>query len=207
MKPLCSIAILAALGLGACGHGSTRRGAAPDPLASASARLLLRRGRAFARAGDTVRAEQYLVAASTRGAPDRVVLPLLLDTCIRGQRFRAALAHAERFLARRPDDRALRQLSGVLYLAVGAPDQARAAFERVVAAAPDDPEPRYLLALAHQELGQPRRAAPQLRRYLDLTPAGPRADEARGWLDADRDARRRRHRHEHGRHHHRRRSR
>jgi predicted Zn-dependent protease len=205
MKPLCSIAILAALALAACGGDSARRAAAPDPLQSASAGMLLRRGRAFARSGDTVRAEQYLVAASRRGAPDRKVLPLLLDTCIRGQRFRAALAHAERFLVRRPDDVRLRQLSGVLYLAVGAPDRARAAFERVVAAAPDDPEPRYLLALAHQELGQPRRAAPEMRRYLDLMPTGPRADDARAFLEEDRAARRRRHRHEHG-HRHRRRT-
>jgi len=194
MKPSRSIAVtaLALAGLAACGHGSAVRSPAPDPLASASASMLLQRGRAFAAAGDTIRAEQYLVAAASKGAADRDVLPALLEVCIRGQRYRAALVHVEAYLVRRPNDRALLQLSAVLYLTTGSPDQARAALERVVRAVPDEPEPRYLLALAHQELGQPRQAAPQLRRYLSLSPSGTRAQEAKAWL---RDTQRARHRH------------
>jgi predicted Zn-dependent protease len=190
MRTLHSIVLLAALAVTACAHGSSERAPARDPLASAPASLLLKRGRAFAAAGDTIRAEQYLLAASSRGAPDDKVVPLLLQVCIRGQRFRAALGHAELYLTRRPDDRALRQLSAVLYLATGSPDKARTALERVVAAAPDEPEPRFLLAMAHRELGQPRRAAPHLRHYLSLDPEGTRADEARTWLRAQRKARR-----------------
>lgn len=195
MRTLHSIVLLAALVAGACAHGPETKPAARDPLASAPASLLMKRGRAFAAAGDTIRAEQYLLAASNRGAPDRKVVPLLLQVCIRGQRFRAALGHAEFYLARNPDDRALRQLSAVLYLATGAPDKARTALERVVASAPDEPEPRFLLAMAHRELGQPLRARPHLRRYLSLDPAGSRAHEARSWLKADRAERKaRRHR-------------
>lgn len=195
MRPLHTIALAAALGLAACTHASSPKPASPDPLARASAKMLLERGKAFAAAGDTVRAEQYLVAASGRGAPDREVVPVLLATCIRGQRYRAALGHAERFLARKPRDRRLLHLSAVLYLATGAPDQARATLERLVRVSPDAPEPRFLLAQAHTELGQPRQAAPQLKKYLALDPSGPRAREARDWLKAWRHVRRsRRHR-------------
>ncbi|HWM87276.1 MAG TPA: tetratricopeptide repeat protein [Kofleriaceae bacterium] len=190
MKRLHSIALTFALGLAACGHSQPAKPRSPDPLAGASAKLLLERGRHFAAGGDTIRAEQYFVAASRRGADDAVVVPLLLDTCIRGQRFRAALVHAERFLEHSPRDRALRQMSAVLYLATGQPDKARDALERVVAVAPDEPEPRYLLAVAHTELGQPRRAAPHLRRYLALSPSGERSEEARSWLRAARAVRR-----------------
>lgn len=190
MNQVRSIAVFAALGMAACGHGSVARRPAPDPLATASAAMLLERGRAFAAAGDSIRAEQYLVAAASRGASDRDVLPALLAVCIRGQRYGAALRHVERYLARRPNDRALLQLSAVLYLSTGSPERARVALERVVKAAPDEPEPRYLLARAHRELGQPRRAAPQLRRYLSLEPGGSQAREAKAWLRARRAARR-----------------
>ena len=104
-----TLAAFAGLGL-AClwagGTGCASRAPAapgnPDPLASAPAALLLERGRAFAAAGDTIRAEQYLVAAMRRGAEDHKVAPVLIGTCIRGQRYRAALAHTERFVRRHP---------------------------------------------------------------------------------------------------------
>jgi len=184
MRQLLSIALLTALGLAACGHGSTPKPRSPDPLTTAPAKLLLRRGKAFAAAGDTIRAEQYLVAASRRGAADRDVVPALLDACIRGQRFRAALAHAERFLSRRPRDRRLHHVTASLYLAVGEPDRARDALERLVDIAPDAPEPHYLLAMAHQQLDDPRAASRELRNYLELEPRGPLAREARKWLEA-----------------------
>jgi len=171
-----------------CAHGPPARPRASDPLAGASADLLLRRGRAFAAAGDTIRAEQYLVAAENRGARTDEVLPVLLDVCIRGQRYRAALAHAERYLTGRPNDRALLQMSAVLYLATGAPEKARAALERVVASAPNEAETRYLLAVAHRDLGEPDRADSQFRLYLVLAPGGPRAAEASAWLKSEASA-------------------
>ncbi|HTE51994.1 MAG TPA: tetratricopeptide repeat protein [Kofleriaceae bacterium] len=138
-----------------CSHAPPPSGAT-DPLARAPADLLLRRGRAFAAAGDTIRAEQYLVAASHRGAEDRFVAPILIGTCIRGQRYRAALAHIERFVRRHPRDIQLRQLSAVLYLATGSPDRAQVALRRVIEAAPDEPRPRRLLARAEREMQRMR---------------------------------------------------
>jgi predicted Zn-dependent protease len=184
MKHLVSIALFAALGLAACGGGQKDVKRPPDPLAKAPAKLLLKRGRAFASAGDTIRAEQYLVAASRRGAPDRKVVPLLMEVCIRGQRFRTALAHAERFLARNPDDRRLQQLTASLYLATGSPEQARDTLENLVESEPDVAEPRYLLAMAHQQLDDTDGAARELRAYLELQPRGRLAREARAWLEA-----------------------
>lgn len=163
MTPDRSLLVFALAGLGlaslwagtGCGHAPAAP-ANPDPLASAPAALLLKRGRAFAAAGDTIRAEQYLVAASRRGAEDRFVAPLLIGTCIRGQRYRAALAHAERFVRRHPRDIQLRQLSAVLYLATGSPHRAEAALRKVVADHPDEPRPRRLLALAEREVERMR---------------------------------------------------
>jgi tetratricopeptide (TPR) repeat protein len=189
MKRLSTIALAAALAaLSACGHSQPAKPRSPDPLASAPASLLLKRGRAFAAAGDTIRAEQYLLAASHRGARYRDVVPLLLQTCIRGQRFRAALAHAEHYLARRPEDEKLRQMTGVLYLATGAPDRAREALETVIEDSPDAAEPHYLLAMAHQQMGEQRLAVRELRAFLDLEPSGAMARSARAWLDASDDA-------------------
>jgi predicted Zn-dependent protease len=184
VNKLISIALFAALGLTACGHSKPEPKRPADPLKTASAALLLRRGRAFAEAGDTIRAEQYLVAASRRGAKDRDVVPPLMDACIRGQRFRAALGHAERFLGRRPKDHRLRQLAASLYLATGQPDQAVQALEYVVEDEPEEPQPRYLLAMAHQQLDDPDSAVRELRTYLELQPTGPLAREARKWLEA-----------------------
>jgi tetratricopeptide (TPR) repeat protein len=215
MKQLSTIALVTALAaLSACGHSQPAQPRSADPLAAAPVSLLLKRGRAFAAAGDTIRAEQYLVAASNRGARYRDVVPLLLQTCIRGQRFRAALAHAEHYLARRPQDEKLRQMTGVLYLATGAPDRAREALEAVIEDSPDEAEPHYLLAMAHQQMGEHRLAARELRAFLDIEPNGAMARSARSWLDAsdtsgasddddDQDAReeqpRRRHHHHHRR--------
>jgi predicted Zn-dependent protease len=184
MRKLISIALFAVLGLAACGGSQKAKTRPPDPLAKAPAKLLLERGRAFAAAGDTIRAEQYLVAASRKGAPDRKVVPLLMEVCIRGQRFRTALAHAERFLARDPDDRRLQQLTASLYLATGSPEQARDTLEDLIEEEPDLPEPRYLLAMAHQQLDEPDEAARELRAYLELKPRGRLAREARAWLEA-----------------------
>jgi len=173
---------LALAGTAACSHSQPARPHSPDPLASAPVSLLLKRGRAFAAAGDTIRAEQYLVAASNRGARYRDVVPLLLQTCIRGQRFRAALAHAEHFLARRPQDDKLRQMTGVLYLATGSPDRAREALETVIEDSPESAEPHYLLAMAHQQMGDQRLAVRELRAFLELEPTGAMARSARAWL-------------------------
>ena len=162
MRPNRSLLVVA-LGLAtlwAGGTGCASRAPAapgnPDPLASAPAELLLKRGRAFASAGDTIRAEQYLVAAMRRGAEDHEVAPVLIGTCIRGQRYRAALAHTERFVRRHPRDIQLRQLSAVLYMATGSPHRAEAALRKVVEDHPDEPRPRKLLAMAEREVERMR---------------------------------------------------
>jgi predicted Zn-dependent protease len=165
VTPNRSLLVFALTGLGlaslwaggtGCGHATPAAPANPDPLASAPAELLLKRGRAYAAAGDTIRAEQYLVAASRRGAGDHLVAPVLIGTCIRGQRYRAALAHTERFVRRHPRDIQLRQLSAVLYMATGSPHRAEAALRKVVADHPDEPRPRKLLARAEREVQRMR---------------------------------------------------
>jgi predicted Zn-dependent protease len=159
-----SLVAFALLGLGlatlwaggtGCSHAPPAP-ANPDPLASAPAELLLRRARAFNAAGDTIRAEQYLIAASNRGAEDRDVAPILIGTCIRGQRYRTALMHVERFVRRHPRDIQLRQMAAVLYLATGSPHRAAEALREVVEDHPDEPRPRKLLALAEREVQRMR---------------------------------------------------
>src|SRR5204863_3868549 len=95
-----------------------------------NASVLLERGKAFAAIGDHTRAEEYLAAAIDNGADRREALPLLLDVCIRGGRYRSAIQHAENHLRRHPHDVRTRLMVATLYTALDEPKHARAELER-----------------------------------------------------------------------------
>jgi predicted Zn-dependent protease len=142
----------------------------------------------LARAGDLVRAEQYLTASIERGYPEANVLPALIRVCLADSRMRSALSHAEPYLERHPTAWSLRYLVGSIYLGIGEIDRARAELERVIADAPDQPDAYYLLGVVlRDELGDRAGAARRFARYLELAPDGDRADEVQQSLAALRE--------------------
>jgi tetratricopeptide (TPR) repeat protein len=141
--------------------------------------LLLARAKAFAQIGDYTRAEQYIDAARQNGARDREVLSLLLEVCIKDQRYRAALEHTEDYLRKRPSEYRLRFMLASLHLALGEPEPARRELETVLRFAPTHAEAHYTLAvLLRDALGQPQAADAHFREYLKLSPQGIHMQEA-----------------------------
>jgi tetratricopeptide (TPR) repeat protein len=144
---------------------------------------LLARGKAFAALGDTTRAEEYYAAALEAGAPDRDVVPLLLEVCVRDQRYRVAIEYARSYIDKHPDDIQCRYILGTLYQAVGDGKSARTELEAVVTRAPDRADPHFALALVLRDDERDLVAAEShFKEYLRLAPNGSHADEARASL-------------------------
>jgi tetratricopeptide (TPR) repeat protein len=177
---------LALVAAPACSRTPRPAGPPPgDPLASVRASDLYRRGVALARAGDFVRAEQYLTTAIARGYPEARALPALLRVCVASSRLRAALGHAEPYRQRNPDAWSLRYLVASIYLGVGESDRARESLERVIADAPRQADPHYLLGIVlRDELGDRAEAARHFASYLALAPRGAHAAEVRAAVRA-----------------------
>ncbi len=144
---------------------------------------LIATARAMALLGDSVRAEQYLLAAMESAdddATERRVMPLLLATYVRDKQYRAAIDCAENTLRKHPDDDRLRFLLGALYQGVGQDASAIEQFGRVVVARPGDAEAHFALGVLLREESRNLDAAQaQFREYLRLEPGGRHADEAR----------------------------
>lgn len=145
--------------------------------------LLLERGRTFATLGDPTRAEEYLVAALDAGAPPSDVMPLLLDVCVRGGRYRSAIQYAENHLRKWPRDVGTRLVLGTLYAAVGEHRSARLTLERVVSERPDEAQAHYTLGVLARDDDDDLQAADRhFREYLRIAPTGQHAEEARASL-------------------------
>ncbi|MEZ4252196.1 MAG: tetratricopeptide repeat protein [Polyangiales bacterium] len=168
-----------------CGGSTPResRPAMPDPLGDVQAEELYGHGAALAQQGDTVRAEQYVVAAIERGYPVGDALPLLIEVCVASNRLSSALSHAEPYLREHPGQWPLRHVVGTLYLGLGRVDDAQREFERVVSEAPDAAMPHFHLGmLLYETRGDRDAARPHLERYLELAPEGRHVAEARSVL-------------------------
>lgn len=169
-----------------CGHATEPPPAAPVGISGdeASARReLLELGLAFARAGDSVRAEQYLSAALEVGTDANQALLPLMELCIRAGRFEAAVQYGEAYQRDVKAKRELAMLLAGLYITL---DQAEKAIKQLEQVASEYPE----LALAHLLLGRLLRqrerdleqADAHFRGYLRLEPEGVYAREARASL-------------------------
>ncbi len=181
------VLVLGALAAGGCATRSAQRPLrmAPDedPLANVPAHRLFLEGLGLAREGDFVRAEQYLVASIHRGADEGRVMPYLLQVCVSGSRFRAAVEYATPYLQRHPDDWQLRYLVGTILAGLGESRSARREFEGVLASHADDADAHYMLAtLLRDSFNDPIGADGHFRRYLALAPEGPHVEEARQGL-------------------------
>ena len=141
--------------------------------------LLMQRARGFAEAADYTRAEQYLNLASQRGGDPKEVMPLLIDVCVRDQRYRAALQYAEEHLRQHPRAYRLRYIEATLLRALGDVAKARQELQRVLDASPDYADAHYSMALLlRDELGSYVEADRHFREYLRLQPSGQHAEEA-----------------------------
>jgi len=175
----CSVGALALLFGCASGPGPATgvdASQSDDALASAE---LMRRARAFAEASDYTRAEQYLNLAAANGRDPAEVTPLLIDVCVRDQRYRAALEYAEQRLRRHPRAYRLRYVEASLLSALGDVARAREELEKVLSESPGYADAHFSLALLlRDELGSYSEADRHFREYLRLAPGGAHAEEA-----------------------------
>lgn len=176
-RTLLVAALFATLGCG----GARPAGPPPgDALDQIEAAQLFRYGNALAESGDSIRAEQYLSAAMERGYPAAEVIPRLLDVCIRASRLSAALSYAEPYLERHQEEWPLRLLVASLQMSLNQNNTARTNLERVLETVPDEPEPHYLMGvLLRDRFSDTEASNVEFRRYLDLSPRGNHAGEAR----------------------------
>ncbi len=136
-----------------------------------------------ARAGDLLRAEQYLSAARQRGHDEASVVYWLVRVCVAASRYQSALSHATNYLRDHPADWALRLVVATIYEALGDVVRAQSELERIVGAEPLMPLPHYRLAMLYRDRhADQERARPHLREYLRLNPTGPHAAEVRSLL-------------------------
>lgn len=179
------VAACASLFLFACAHTQAEKAEADMATMrdEHSKERLVERGKAFAAVGDLTRAEDYLAAAIDQGASPKEILPLLMDVCVRGGRYRSAIQHAENHLRKYPHDSATRLVMGTLYAALGEGKEARTALEQVVVEHPDDAQAHYVLAVVARDSDNDVIAADRhFREYLRIQPNGAHAEEARAAL-------------------------
>jgi Flp pilus assembly protein TadD len=172
-------AILALLLMGCAhttplGQGSTQRPSAEQLYAVA----LLAEQR-----GDSLRAQQYYVAALAEGFDARQVTPRLLRLYVSDGQYRLAIARTRETLDEHGDDLSLRLLLAELYRATELDVPAEQEYQHVLDAQPHNAQAHLELALLLQHAGRDAgRADRHLRAYLALQPEGPGAAEARARL-------------------------
>jgi tetratricopeptide (TPR) repeat protein len=165
--------------LAGCG-GASRTPPPGDALDQIEAAQLFQYGNALATQGDSIRAEQYLAAAMERGYPEAEVMPRLLEVCIQASRLSAALGYAEPYLERHQEEWPLRLLIASIQMSLNQHGSARSNLERVLEMVPDEPEPHYLMGvLLRDRYADPEASNVEFVRYLELSPGGNHAGEAR----------------------------
>jgi len=179
------LALASALALVACGssRGEQVRANVATFERDQRPERLVELGKAFARVGDLTRAEQYFSAALDAGADGTVVVPMLLQVCIRDGRYRAALEYGEAHLRRHPTDFRTRFVVATVYSGLGEGDPAKTHLQRVVEERPAQADAHFALGvLMRESLKDPVGADRHFREYLRLSPKGAHAEEAQASL-------------------------
>jgi tetratricopeptide (TPR) repeat protein len=179
---LCALALCLLAPCGGCAT-ATASPATPAAQTSDNAASLFRLGLDQARRGDTLRAEQYFLAAQRAGQPAAEVLPRLLEVCVSSDRLRSALGYAEPYLRAHPEDFRLRHLVGSIHFGLGDAARAYRELQAVLSDAPSYAPSHYLLAvIADESFADLEDARRHFQGYLALEPHGPHAAEASSWL-------------------------
>jgi len=173
------IPILLALCLVACTHAVKAPELEGRTASEQQSAMLVQRANQFADAADYTRAEQYLNLATKQGGDATQVMPLLIDVCVRDQRYRAALQYAEEYLRQHPRSYRLRYIEATLLRALGDVGKSRQELQRVLDMSPDYADAHFSMAvLMRDQLGSYVEADRHFREYLRLAPAGQHAEEA-----------------------------
>jgi tetratricopeptide (TPR) repeat protein len=172
-------AILALLLVG-CAHAT----AAPtQPSPRMSPQQLFAVARLSEQRGDSLRAQQYYMAAMEQGFDSHQVMPRLLRLYVTDGQYRLAISRAKDVLDEHGDDPVLRMLLAELYRAAELDVPAEHEYQRVLDAQPNNAQAHLELALLLQHAGRDAgRADGHLRAYLALEPNGAGAQDARGRL-------------------------
>ena len=144
---------------------------------------LFARGQGFAQIGDWTRAEEYLSAALDAGGDPKKVVPLLLQVCIQGQKYRVAIQYGTNYLRVYPDDAGTRFIIATLYLAVDDHAQAKENLLLVLSKDANNADAHFALGVTLRDgEGDYSGADKQFREYLRLAPSGKHAKEANAGL-------------------------
>ena len=178
-SPTIALVIAALVG---CGHAPPPDDR-PDPSSDVDAETLFETGKALLARNDLIRAEQYFTAAAARGYDPRETTPLLVEACVRSNRYSSALSHAEPYLASHPDDWRLRLVVATIQLGMGRPREAEQHVRVVAESQPEEPLAHFLLGtIALDHRGDDDAARTHLAHYLALAPEGEHAEAARSAL-------------------------
>lgn len=145
----------------------------------------LEQGRELSRLGQSVRAEQYLLAAWDAGASVDEVAPLLIEVCVKDGRLRSALFYVARVRRMQPSNTAVLQLSATLHSALGQSERAEQDVAALESLEPTQPEALFFLGEYLLLHGQCERGRKYLSEYLQRAPQGEDAPWARSLLSRD----------------------
>ncbi len=154
-----------------------------DPISKVSASELRARGLSFARRGDLTRAQQYLSAAQEKGFDETIIVPEIVKVCVAASRLRAALAFAEPYLERHPEDAGMNYVVGTIHLALGNLQRASTHLNGALQPSLIMIDAAYSLALMASEENRPQEARRHLEHYLRVQPEGQFSKRARIMLD------------------------
>jgi tetratricopeptide (TPR) repeat protein len=181
--PVQALSLTLLLSSTACAGAASGATAATTSARPPAAAELFERGLGLAARGDALRAEQYLVLAMRAGHPEERVIVPLVRVCIASSRLRAALAHAQPYLQRRPDTWQLRYLTAAIHLALGQELEALTELQRLLSQRPNAAQAHYLLGVVLRDAFHDAvTARVSFETYLRHAPDGARAQEVLSWL-------------------------
>lgn len=155
------------------------------PSAPSQSQHWLEQGRELSRLGQSVRAEQYLLAAWDAGASVDEVAPLLIEVCVKDGRLRSALFYVARVRRMQPSNTAILQLSATLHSALGQSERAEQDVAALEILEPTQPEALFFLGEYLLLHGQGDRGRRYLSEYLQRAPHGEDAPWARSLLSQE----------------------
>jgi tetratricopeptide (TPR) repeat protein len=117
-----------------------------------------------------------------KGFDERVVVPELVKVCIASSRLRAALAFAEPYVARNPQDAGMQYVVGTIHMALGNLEEASGHLDGALRSRSLMQDALFSLALVAKARGQFSMARENLEKYLAHNPKGRYASRAKSLL-------------------------